>query len=174
MADPKSGPQADPARRASPRSGPQADPGGRVSPKADPSPNADSASKASSKSDPKADALARLREVCLGLPETNERPSHGEPAFFVRDKKLFVMLDDDHHGSGHLAIWCAAPPGAQEALVATDPERYFRPPYVGPRGWLGVRLDADPSWDEIGEIIHDAYRQVAPKTLAALLDAPGR
>ena len=119
----------------------------------------------------KAEALQRLRDLCLRLPEATERPSHGEPAFFVRDKKLFVMLDDDHHGSGHLAFWCAAPPGAQEALVAADPQRYFRPPYVGSRGWLGVRLDADPQWDEIAEIVRDAYRQIAPKTLVARLDA---
>jgi hypothetical protein len=142
--------------------------------KVDPDPNADPDPKADPDPDPKADALARLREVCLGLPETNERPSHGEPAFFVRDKKLFVMVDDDHHGSGHLAFWCAAAPGVQEALIAADPERHFRPPYVGPRGWLGARLDADPKWDEIAEIAHDAYLQVAPKTLAALLDAQGR
>ena len=121
-----------------------------------------------------AEAPARLRELCLRLPETNERPSHGEPAFFVRDKLLFVMLDDHHHGSDHLAFWCAAPPGAQEALVAAHPDRYFRPPYVGPRGWLGVRIDQDPDWDEIAEIVQDAYRQVAPKTLAARIGLDGR
>jgi hypothetical protein len=87
---------------------------------------------------------------------------------------LFVMLDDHHHGSDHLAFWCAAPPGAQEALVAADPDRYFRPPYVGPRGWLGVRIDQDPDWDEIAEIVQDAYRQVAPKTLAARIGLDGR
>ena len=131
----------------------------------DPKTNAETTARA------KAEALQRLRDLCLLLPEATERPSHGEPAFFVRDKKLFVMLDDDHHGSGHLAFWCAAPPGAQEALVAADPQRYFRPPYVGSRGWLGVRLDADPQWDEIAEIVRDAYRQIAPKTLVARLDA---
>ena len=115
-------------------------------------------------------AVQRLRELCLSLPEVTERASHGEPAFFVRDKKLFVMLDDHHHGADHLGFWCAAPPGAQEAFVADNPERYFRPPYVGVRGWLGVRIDQDPSWDDIAEIVRDAYRQVAPKRLAARLD----
>ncbi|HZE48267.1 MAG TPA: MmcQ/YjbR family DNA-binding protein [Jatrophihabitantaceae bacterium] len=115
--------------------------------------------------------VQRLREVCLGLPETTERATHGEPGFFVRDKKLFVVLDDHHHGADHLGFWCAAPPGAQEALVADDPDRYFRPPYVGHRGWLGVRIDNDAPWDEIAEVVRDAYRQVAPKALSAQLDA---
>ena len=114
--------------------------------------------------------VERLRRLCLALPETTERPTHGEPGFFVRDKKLFVMLDDHHHGADHVAFWCAAAPGAQEAHVADDPDRYFRPPYVGHRGWLGVRIDNNPPWDEIAEIVRDAYRQVAPKTLAAKLD----
>jgi len=115
--------------------------------------------------------VQRLREICLSLPEATERATHGEPGFFVRDKKLFVMLDDHHHGADHLAFWCAAPPGAQEACIGDDPERYFRPPYVGHRGWLGVRIDNDPEWDEIAEVVRDAYRQVAPKTLGARLDS---
>ncbi|HZC72771.1 MAG TPA: MmcQ/YjbR family DNA-binding protein [Jatrophihabitans sp.] len=120
------------------------------------------------------DAVAKLRALCLALPEVIERPSHGEACFFIRDKKQFVSVDDHHHGAAHLAFWCAAPPGAQEALVASDPDRYFRPPYVGHRGWLGVLLAADgglaePDWAEIDEIVRDAYRQVAPKTLAELV-----
>ncbi len=114
-----------------------------------------------------ADSVDRLRALCLALPEVNERRSHGEAAFFIRDKKQFVCVDDHHHGRDHLAFWCAAPPDAQEALVAGDPVHYFRPPYVGHRGWLGVRIDNDPDWDEIDEIVRDAFRQVAPKTLAA-------
>jgi hypothetical protein len=117
--------------------------------------------------------LRRVREICLALPEATERLSHGSPTFFVRDKKTFVMYLDDHHGDGRLALWCAAPPGAQTELVAADPERFFRPPYVGHRGWLGVRLDRSPDWTEIAEIIQDAYRQVAPKSLIAQLDAAG-
>ena len=108
------------------------------------------------------DPLPRLRALCLALPEVTEKVSHGEPTWFVR--KTFVMYADHHHDD-RVAFWCAAPPGAQEELVAADPERFFRPPYVGGRGWLGVRLDRDPDWDEIAEIVRDAHREVAPKRL---------
>jgi hypothetical protein len=114
--------------------------------------------------------LERLRAICTSLPEVTEKLSHGEPTWFVR--KSFVMFADHHHDD-RLAFWCAAPPGAQEELAATDPERFFRPPYVGGRGWLGVYLDAPGlDWEEIGEIVTDAYRQVAPKRLVARLDEP--
>jgi hypothetical protein len=99
--------------------------------------------------------------------------SHGSPAFFVRGKKTFVMFLDDHHDDGRLAIWCAAPAGVQAQLVEQEPARFFRPPYVGGRGWLGVCLDVDPDWDEMAAICADAYRQVAPKSLIAELDARG-
>jgi hypothetical protein len=115
------------------------------------------------------DPLPSLRRICLALPETTERPSHGEPTWFVRDKKTFVMYADHHHDD-RLAFWCAAPAGTQEALVAEAPERFFRPPYVGHRGWLGVYLDVPVDWDEIAEVVTDAYRTFAPKTLAAQLD----
>ena len=115
-------------------------------------------------------ALREVRRICLDLPEVTERLSHGSPTFFVRGKKTFVMFVDDHHQDGRLAIWCAAPPGAQEQLVEQEPSRFFRPPYVGGRGWLGVRLDIDPDWGELAEICADAYRQVAPKRLVAELD----
>jgi len=115
--------------------------------------------------------LERLRALCLALPEVSERVSHGEPAWFVRGKKQFVTLADHHHDD-RLAFWCAAPLGAQEALVGSDPEHYFRPPYVGHRGWLGVYLDVKVDWDEIGEIVVEAYRAVAPTKLAALLEQP--
>ena len=117
------------------------------------------------------DPLARVRDICLALPEVTERLSHGSPTFFVRGKKTFVMYLDDHHGDGRLALWCAAPEGLQAELVAQEPERFFRPPYVGHRGWIGVRLDRDLQWDEIAAIAEDAYRQVAPKKLVAQLDA---
>src|SRR4051812_39861355 len=105
------------------------------------------------------DELERLRALCLALPETTERLSHGEPTWFVRGKKTFVMFADHHHDDGRLAFWCAAPPGAQEELVEAEPDRFFRPPYVGHRGWLGVRLDVVPvDWDEIREIVAAAFR----------------
>jgi hypothetical protein len=119
----------------------------------------------------KADALKRVRAICLALPETNERPSHGSPAFFVRDRKTLAMFLDNHHGDGRLAIWCPAPPGVQGELVRQEPERFFVPAYVGHRGWLGVRLDVDVEWDEVADIVEDAYRLVAPKKLVAQLDA---
>ena len=116
--------------------------------------------------------LDHVRAACLALPEATERLSHGSPSFFVREKgPCFVSFVDDHHGDDNVGIWCAAPPGAQAELVETEPERFFRPPYVGGRGWLGVRLDMDPDWDELARIVADAYRTVAPKRLAALLDA---
>jgi hypothetical protein len=115
--------------------------------------------------------IAALRRLCLDLPETTERLSHGEPTWFVRDKKVFVTFAAHHHDD-RLAFWCAAPPGAQDALVASEPERYFRPPYVGHRGWLGVYLDIDDvDWDDVAERVVDAYRIVAPRRLVALLDA---
>jgi len=113
--------------------------------------------------------LNRLRSVCLALPETTERPSHGAPSFFVRDKKCFLMLLDDHHGDGRFAIWCAAPAGDQQLLVDADAERFFVPPYVGHRGWLGVRLDRGLDWDELAGIVEDAYCTVAPKRLVDLV-----
>ena len=89
----------------------------------------------------------------------------------MRDKKSFVMLwADGHHDNQFPHLWCAAPAGVQEELVETEPDRFFRPPYVGHRGWLGVRLDRKVDWSEVAEICRDAYRVVAPKTLAARLD----
>ncbi|WIX81539.1 MmcQ/YjbR family DNA-binding protein [Amycolatopsis carbonis] len=114
--------------------------------------------------------LDELRKLCLALPEATERLSHGEPTWFVRGKKTFVMFANHHHDDRRLAFWCPAPPGAQEGLVRTEPERFFRPPYVGHRGWLGVRLDVDVDWGEIDHIVRDAYRLVAPKSLAVLLE----
>ncbi|MEJ3654743.1 MmcQ/YjbR family DNA-binding protein [Actinomycetes bacterium KLBMP 9759] len=115
------------------------------------------------------DPLPRLRELCMSLPEADERVSHGEPTWFVR--KVFVMYANHHHDD-RLGFWCAAPPGSQEAMVAADPERFFRPPYVGGRGWLGVYLDVPGlDWAEIAEIVTDAYREIAPQQLVAQLDA---
>lgn len=116
-------------------------------------------------------AVEQVRRLCLGLPEVTERLSHGEPTWFVRDRKVFVSFADRHHDD-RVAIWCAAPPGAQPARVAADPEHYFVPPYVGGRGWLGVYLDVPVDWDEVADAVTDAYRQVASKRLIAELDAP--
>jgi hypothetical protein len=119
---------------------------------------------------PEADPIEELRRICLALPEATERQSHGEPAWFVRDKRLFVTLSDHHHDD-RLGFWCAAPLGAQQDLVALDPERYFVPKYVGGRGWLGVYLDVPGvDWGEIEDLVEDAYRTVAPKRLVAELD----
>jgi hypothetical protein len=116
------------------------------------------------------DPLETLRQLCLALPETTERLSHGEPTWFVRGKKTFVMYANHHHDD-RLGFWCAAPDGAQEALAGSDPERFFVPPYVGHRGWLGVRLDVPVDWDQIADLVTDAYRVVAPRKLVAELDA---
>jgi hypothetical protein len=113
--------------------------------------------------------LQQLRKICMALPEVTERLSHGEPTWFVRDKKTFVTMDTNHHDSGHVAIWCAAPPGVQAQLVDEEPERFFVPPYVGGRGWLGVRVDTRVDWDEVAAIIEDAYRCIAPAKLVAQL-----
>lgn len=119
------------------------------------------------------DGLAeQLGAVCLALPEVTERLSHGAPSFFVKDKRCFVMVLTDHHGDGRFAIWCAAGDGVQGMLVEADPEKFFRPPYVGGRGWLGVRLDLGLDWDELAGILEDAYAEVAPaKLLEAATDS---
>ena len=113
--------------------------------------------------------LKRIREICLALPETSERLSHGSPTFFVREKRAFLMVLTNFHGDGRFAIWCAAEAGVQEMLVEADPERFFRPPYVGHRGWLGVRLDRGLDWDELAGITEDAYAEVAPAKLVEQL-----
>jgi hypothetical protein len=117
------------------------------------------------------DLLPRLRRICLAFPEVTERLSHGAPTWFVRDKRTFVMLwQDGHHHRQEAHLWCAAPPGAQAELTAADPQRFFRPPYVGGRGWLGVRLDTAVDWLEVAELCEDAYRTIAPQRLVAELD----
>lgn len=116
--------------------------------------------------------MERLRGICLALPETTERLSHGEPTFFVRDKKVFVTFSHHHHDD-RLGFWCHAPAGAQQALVESDPQRFFVPPYVGGRGWIGVYLDVqteEAGWAEIAELVEDAYRMVAPRGLLVRLD----
>lgn len=113
--------------------------------------------------------VSRVRAICLGLPEATERVSHGAPAFFV-GKQFVTLWPDGHHDNRFPHLWCAAPAGVQEHLVAAAPDRFFRPPYVGGRGWIGVRLDGPVDWDEVTELCHDAYRVVAPKRLIRHLD----
>lgn len=109
--------------------------------------------------------LELIRTICLALPETSERLSHGAPTFFVRGKRAFLMVLTDHHGDGRFAIWCAAGEGVQPMLVEADPDRFFVPPYVGHRGWLGLRLDRGLDADELAGIAEDAYAEVAPAKL---------
>ena len=111
----------------------------------------------------------RVRGICLALPEVTEKLSHGAPAFFVR-KQFAMVWSHGHHDHRFPHLWCAAPPGAQEALVDAAPRLIFRPPYVGARGWIGIRLDGDPDWGDIEALIEDAYRTVAPSRLVERLD----
>lgn len=119
--------------------------------------------------------LDGLRELCSHYPEVSERESHHTPTFFIRDKKVLCSLwEGSHKSSGGdndaLALWCAAPAGVQAELVEREPTRFFVPPYVGHRGWIGLRLDIDLDWDEVDAILRDAYRKVAPKKLINELD----
>jgi len=114
--------------------------------------------------------LKKVRALCLGLPETAEKEAWGGPTFRVRGK-MFVMYMDDHHGDGRVALWCNATADARDALVNAAPRQFFVPPYMGPRGWLGVRIDRRFAWKRVVEIVEDSYRLTAPKTVAALLDA---
>jgi len=84
--------------------------------------------------------LTRVRRICLALPDTTEKISHGEPTFFSK-KGVFTMFSNNHHNDGHVAVWVPAPPGLQEALIAEEPKTYYRPPYVGGVGWIGIELD---------------------------------
>ncbi len=118
--------------------------------------------------------LERWREACLDLPEVTERLSHGSPTFFVGGKRAFVMCHPDgHHAERFPQAWCAAPPGVLGELIETEPDRFFRPPYVGARGWIGVRLGAVTDEEEVARICTEAYLTVAPPKLAALVPAAG-
>jgi len=105
-------------------------------------------------------AVDRLRAICLALPDTTEKLAWSEPTWRVRGK-LFAQLDNHHHGADHLAVWLPAPLGEQEAMIFTDPVRFFRPPYVGHRGWVGVRIDRRPNWTEVARLVKQAYGLVA-------------
>jgi predicted DNA-binding protein (MmcQ/YjbR family) len=109
--------------------------------------------------------LKRVRKLCLGLPEASEKEAWGGPTFRVRGQKMFAMYMDNHHGNGRVALWLNAPPGAQDELVESDPERFFVPPYMGARGWIGVQLDRRPDWELVAELVEASYRRVAPRKL---------
>ena len=115
-------------------------------------------------------ALILVREICGSFPETSERLSHGSPTFFVRDKRVVASVHDTGHHHEAVSLWAPAPRGVQAQLVEAEPERFYVPPYVGPSGWIGLRLDVDPDRAEMAAIIEDAYRKVAPKTLVKQLD----
>jgi hypothetical protein len=109
--------------------------------------------------------LERVRRICLALPEASERLSHGEPTFFVR-KKVFVMFANNHHDDGRIAVWLPVPSGFQADLIKTSPAIYFKPPYVGVRGWVGVNLDRIGE-EDLRFLIQTAWELVAPKRLLA-------
>jgi predicted DNA-binding protein (MmcQ/YjbR family) len=113
--------------------------------------------------------VERLRQQCLALPEANERVSHGEPTWFAGKGKVFAMLDNHHHGAEHVSVWLPQPRGVQERLIKEAPALFFKPPYVGPKGWVGVVLDTKPDWKRVDALIRDAYSFVATAKLRALL-----
>lgn len=122
--------------------------------------------------EPMRDPIRMLRLLCLALPGAVEKVSHAEPTWFCGEKGKVFCMSSDHHHDDRVGLWCPQPPGAQQALVGSDPERFFVPPYVGSKGWVGVRLDTpDVDWDEIAELIEESYRLVGPKRLVAKLDA---
>ncbi len=115
------------------------------------------------KSDINEEHLRRVRRICAAMPETSEKLSHGEPTFFVR-KKVFAMFADNHHNDGHVAVWIPAAPGLQAILIKASPQTFFKPPYVGVRGWVGIELDSIGE-EDLASHIFDAWRLVAPKKL---------
>jgi hypothetical protein len=122
-----------------------------------------------------ASPLPRLRRLCLALPEAHEVEAWGAPTFRVRNK-LFAMYAaaGNQHTDARPSVWCKAGPGNQEIMVRVAPQRFFRPPYVGPSGWIGVYLDKAPDWGELAELLADSYRLTAPKRLLAALEQPAR
>lgn len=124
--------------------------------------------------DPRGGTLARLSEICLTLPEAERELRDRHAQFRVRGK-TFVYFLDDHHGDGILSVCCRAAPGENDMLVAAEPERFYRPAYIGHRGWVALRLDRGPlDWSEVAELVADSYRLVAPKRLAALVEGSPR
>lgn len=119
-----------------------------------------------------ANLLTRLRKICLALPAAEELVSHGAPWFRVQKGRTFCAFADNHHDDGRVAAWVKAAPGTQEMLIESTPDRFFRPPYVGPSGWVGVILDAKTDWAMLAELLADGWRQIAPKKLLTEASAP--
>ena len=117
------------------------------------------------KSDAGEEHLRRVRRICAAMPECTEKLSHGEPTFFVR-KKVFAMFANNHHDDGHIAVWIPAPPGLQGILIQSSPQTFFRPPYVGVRGWVGIELGGI-SDEDLAAHIRDAWLLIAPEKLQA-------
>lgn len=120
---------------------------------------------------PRPRQIQRLRKICMALPETTEKLSHGEPTFFAGGKRVFAMFSNNHHDDGHVAVWIPAPPGLQEALIQEAPRVYYRPPYVGVKGWVGIELECIGD-EELAAHIQQAWRMVAPKKLIASAPKP--
>jgi hypothetical protein len=110
-----------------------------------------------------------LRAICLALPEATEKEAWGDPTFRVRDK-IFAM---EKRGDGRVSVWLKAPEGFQRMIVEADPDLYFVPPYVGHKGWIGIRLDDRPDWQDVCRLIERSYRLVAPKRLVSRLETRG-
>ena len=108
-----------------------------------------------------------LRKICLALPEAEEKEAWGDPTFRVKDR-IFAM---EKRGDGRVSVWFKAPPGSQAILIGADPETFFRPPYVGHKGWVGMRLDKKPDWKAVEALLRRSYRLMAPKKLAAMVAA---
>ncbi len=115
------------------------------------------------------DIAQAVRKVCLSLPESEEFVSHGSPNFRVKKGKVFAIYAVNTHGDGRIALWLNSPDGAQALHVRSEPARFFVPPYVGPRGWLGVELDKGLAWQRIDELVREAYQNTAPAKLHAMI-----
>lgn len=113
--------------------------------------------------------LDRVRAICMALPEATEKIAWGEPTW--RAGKIFAMMSTYHHGDAHISVLCPAEEGVQEALVKADPKHFYRPPYVGPSGWIGIRLDTGLDWKVVESFVKQAYRMIAPKRLVKRLDS---
>lgn len=111
----------------------------------------------------------RIQKLCLSFPGSIERLSHGTPTFFINNKQSFVQYWVNHHNDGIIALWASAAAGVQSILIESNSEVYFRPPYVGHLGWIGIRLDRDATWTEISGVVEDAYLNKAPKKYKDLI-----